>query len=87
MKQKTIGKIFGIWEESYQRLQKLLLAYADQDPDTWVFHRTIPESVAGTSFLHYVFCLLLYALIDSNIANRLLVLMRPICMDNIKESC
>ena len=34
MKQKTIGKIFGIWEESYQRLQKLLLAYADQDSDT-----------------------------------------------------
>ena len=33
-KQKTIRKIFGIWEESYQRLQKLLLAYADQDSDT-----------------------------------------------------
>ena len=25
-KQKTIAKIFGDWEESYQRLRKLLLA-------------------------------------------------------------
>ena len=29
-KQKAIAKIFGDWEESYQRLRKLLLAYFDQ---------------------------------------------------------
>ncbi|KAL0001082.1 hypothetical protein SO802_014863 [Lithocarpus litseifolius] len=28
-KQKAIGKMFGNWEESYQRLQKLLMAYID----------------------------------------------------------
>ena len=28
-KQKAIAKIFGDWEESYQRLLKLLLAYLD----------------------------------------------------------
>ena len=43
VKQKVIGKIFGHWEESYQRLQKLLLAYVDQDPDTRVFYHTIPH--------------------------------------------
>ena len=29
VKQKAIAKIFGDWEESYQRLRKLLLAYLD----------------------------------------------------------
>ena len=33
-KQKAIAKIFGDWEESYQRLRKLLLAYLDQDSGT-----------------------------------------------------
>ena len=33
-KQKAIAKIFGDWEESYQRLRKLLLAYLDQDLGT-----------------------------------------------------
>ncbi|XP_030943735.1 glutamic acid-rich protein-like [Quercus lobata] len=33
-KQKAIEKMFGNWEESYQRLQKLLMAYIDQDPTT-----------------------------------------------------
>ena len=33
-KQKAIAKIYGDWEESYQRLQKLLLAYLDQDSGT-----------------------------------------------------
>ena len=33
-KQKAIGKMFGNWEESYQRLQKLLMAYIDQDLTT-----------------------------------------------------
>ena len=31
-KQKMIEKIFRNWEESYQRLQKLLMSYVDQDP-------------------------------------------------------
>ena len=35
VKQKAIAKIFGDWEQSYQRLRKLLLAYLDQDPGTW----------------------------------------------------
>ena len=35
VKQKAIVKIFGDWEQSYQRLRKLLLAYWDQDPSTW----------------------------------------------------
>ena len=30
-KQRAIAKIFGDWEESYQRLRKLLLAYWDQE--------------------------------------------------------
>ena len=29
VQQKAIGKIFGNWEESYQRLQKLLMTYID----------------------------------------------------------
>ena len=33
-KQKAIGKMFGNWEETYQRLQKLLMQYIDQDPTT-----------------------------------------------------
>ena len=54
-KQKEIGKIFGNWEESYQMLQKLLMAYIDQDSTTLVFYRTKPTDEDDTIFLHYVF--------------------------------
>ena len=54
-KQKATGKMFGNWEESYQRLQKLLMAYIDQDPTTQVFYRTTPTGEDDTIFLHYVF--------------------------------
>ena len=54
-KQKEIGKIFGNWEESYQMLQKLLMAYIDQDSTTLVFYRTTPTDEDDTIFLHYVF--------------------------------
>ncbi|KAK9998300.1 hypothetical protein SO802_017903 [Lithocarpus litseifolius] len=37
-KQKVIGKIFGNLEEFYQRLQKLLLTYVDQGPDTRILY-------------------------------------------------
>ena len=54
-KQKAIGKMFGNWEESYQRLQKLLIQYIDQDPTTQVFYRTTPTGEDDIVFLHYVF--------------------------------
>ena len=48
-KQKVIAKIFGDWEESYQRLRKLLLAYLDQDLGTQYNYHTIPRDVPGTT--------------------------------------
>ena len=53
-KQKAIGKMFGNWEESYQRLEKLLMAYIDQDPNTQVFYRTTPTGEDDPVFLHCV---------------------------------
>ena len=38
-----------------QRLQKLLMAYIDQDPNTQVFYRTTPTNEDDNVFLHYVF--------------------------------
>ncbi|XP_030941527.1 uncharacterized protein LOC115966431 [Quercus lobata] len=46
-KQKVIAKIFGDWEESYQRLRKLLLAYLDQDSGTRYNYHTIPRPNEG----------------------------------------
>ncbi|KAK9998056.1 hypothetical protein SO802_017659 [Lithocarpus litseifolius] len=40
-KQKAIARIFGDWEESYQRLRKLLLAYSDQEIGTRFWYHTI----------------------------------------------
>ena len=40
-KQKAIANIHGNWEESYQKLQKLLLAYKDNDLGTQVSYRSI----------------------------------------------
>ena len=54
-KQKTIRKMFGNWEESYRRLQKLLMAYIDQDLTTQVFYYTTPTDEDDIVFLHYVF--------------------------------
>ena len=54
-KQKAIAKMFGNWEESYQRLQKLLMAYIDQDPTTRVLYRITPTDEDDTVLLHYVF--------------------------------
>ncbi|XP_050285509.1 uncharacterized protein LOC126725035 [Quercus robur] len=54
-KQKAIAKIFGDWEESYQRLRKLLLAYLDQDSGTQYSYHTIPKPLEGTTLLRYVY--------------------------------
>ena len=54
-KQKAIGKMFGNWEESYQMLQKFLMAYIDQDPTTQVFYRITPTGEDDIVFLKYVF--------------------------------
>ncbi|XP_075674775.1 uncharacterized protein LOC142643959 [Castanea sativa] len=54
VKQKAITKIFGDWEESYQRLRKLLLAYLDQDSGTQYTYWTIPSPIDGTTLLRYV---------------------------------
>ena len=55
VQQKAIGKIFGNWEESYQRLQKLLMAYIDQDLTTQVFYRITSTDEDDAVLLHYVF--------------------------------
>ena len=47
--------MFGNWKESYQMLQKLLIAYIDQEPTTQVLYRTIPTDEDDTVLLHYVF--------------------------------
>ena len=47
--------MFGNWEESYRRLQKLLMAYIDQDLTTQVFYYSTPTDENDTVFLHYVF--------------------------------
>ncbi|XP_065617124.1 uncharacterized protein LOC136062235 [Quercus suber] len=54
-KQKAIAKIYGDWEESYQRLRKLLLAYLDQDSGTQYSYYTIPRGIDDTTLLRYIF--------------------------------
>ena len=53
-KKKAIAKIFGDWEEFYQRLRKLLLAYLDQDSGIQYNYHTIPRPLEGTALLRYV---------------------------------
>ena len=54
-KQKAIANIHGNWEESYQKLQKLLLAYKDSDPGTQVSYRLIHGDTPSTIIFNYVF--------------------------------
>ncbi|XP_023922078.2 uncharacterized protein LOC112033536 [Quercus suber] len=54
-KQQAIAKIFRDWEESYQRLRKLLLAYLDQEPGTRFWCHTIPRDEFGDTILRYIF--------------------------------
>ena len=54
-KQKVIANIHGNWEESYQKLQKLLLAYKDSNPGTQVSYRSINGDTSGTIIFKYVF--------------------------------
>ncbi|XP_075640562.1 uncharacterized protein LOC142612344 [Castanea sativa] len=54
-KQKAIATIFGNWGESYQKLQKLLMTYIDQDPTTQVFFHTTYTDEDDIVMLHYVF--------------------------------
>nr|XP_023927439.1 uncharacterized protein LOC112038813 [Quercus suber] len=54
-KQRAIAKIYGDWEESYQRFRKLLLAYLDQDSGTRYSYYTIPRGIDDTTLLRYVF--------------------------------
>lgn len=55
VKQKAIAKIFGNWEESYQRLRKFLLAYLDQETGTQYWYHTITRDEFGDTMLRYVF--------------------------------
>ena len=54
-KQRAIVKIFGDWEESYQRLRKLLLAYLDEETSTQYWWHTIPRDEFSDTKLRYVF--------------------------------
>ncbi|XP_075649901.1 uncharacterized protein LOC142620415 [Castanea sativa] len=51
----AIAEIFGDWEESYQRLRKLLLAYLDQDLGTQYNYHTIPRPYENSALLRYVY--------------------------------
>ena len=53
-KQKAIANIHGNWEESYQKLQKLLLAYKDSDLGTQVSYQSINGDTPGTIILKHV---------------------------------
>ena len=61
--------------------------YIDQDQDTWVFYYTITTNVDDTIFCIMCFDLSLHALMESNIASQLSILIGLIYMVNIKESC
>ncbi|XP_030939802.1 uncharacterized protein LOC115964681 [Quercus lobata] len=52
----AIANIHGNWEESYQKLQKLLLAYKDSDPGTQVSFRSINGDIPVTIIFKYGFC-------------------------------
>nr|XP_023915455.1 uncharacterized protein LOC112027025 [Quercus suber] len=54
-KQKAIANIHENWEESYQKLQKLLLAYKDNDPGTQVSFRLINGDTPDTIIFKYMF--------------------------------
>ena len=54
-KQKVIANIHENWEESYQKLQKLLLAYKDSDPGTQVSYQLINGETPDTTIFKYVF--------------------------------
>ena len=54
-KQKAIANIHENWEELYQKLQKLLLAYKDSDLSTQVSYRSINGDRPGTIIFKYVF--------------------------------
>ena len=43
------------WKESYQKLQKLLLAYKDSDLGTQVPYQSINRDIPGTIIFKYVF--------------------------------
>ena len=55
VKQKAIANIHGNWEELYQKLQKLLLAYKDSDPSTQVSFQLINGDIPSTIIFKYVF--------------------------------
>ena len=85
-KQKAIVKMFRNLEESYQRLQKLLMAYIDQDPTTKCSIVSHPPMKMTPYCCIMCFGLSVHAYQDSNTASRLSVLMGPICIGNIRES-
>ena len=55
MKQNVIANIHGDWEDSYQKLQNLLLAYKDSNQGTQVFFRLINGNIPSTIIFKYAF--------------------------------
>ena len=69
-KQKVIAKIFGDWEESYQRFRKLLLAYLDQETGIGTGITPYPGLSSVIQYCTMYFGFSLYALKDSNIVSQ-----------------
>ena len=86
-KQKTIRKMFGNWEESYRRLQKLLMAYIDQDLTTQMFYYTTSTDDNDTVFLHYVFWSFGPCIDGFKCCKPVISINGPVYMVNIRESC
>ena len=70
VKQKATAKIFEDWEQSYQRLRKLLLAYLDQDLGTQYSYHTIPRPYKGIAYCAMYIRHSLHALLHSNIVGQ-----------------
>ena len=79
--------MFGNWEESYRRLQKLLMAYIDQDLTTQVFYYTTPTDKDDTIFLHYVFWSFGPCIDGFKYCKPVINVDGTHCMVNIKKSC
>ena len=87
VKRKTKTRLFGDWYKSYAELSHFFLALEQSNPGCIVYSKMVPRNNPNEEIFQHVFWASLHLLKGLLTIDQFLVLMRHICMENIKGLC
>ena len=86
-KRKAVTRLFGDWYKSYLELPLFFLALEQSNPWCIMYSKIVPGNNPNEEIFQHVFWASLHLLKGLLTIDQFLVLMRHICMENIKGLC